>query len=232
MKRCKQLILVGCVVLIGLSAGMVYSGQQNKVSDEFRKNFIENFKRTGLNTTPGDAMMLRILVESARCKRGVEVGSATGFGAINMGIAFERTGGHLYTLEIDPDTVKVCRNNIKKMGLENTVTCIEGDALKTLPKLEGQFDFVFIDAVKSDYLKYFKIIEPHLKPGAVVVGDNVIRTFRPAPTTTPSSSAPPTKRKTACRSATRSGRVCFAHHFVARASRPRITGRSCPEHIG
>jgi predicted O-methyltransferase YrrM len=157
---------------------MVYSGERKKVSGEFRKEFIKNFKRTGLNTTPGDAMMLRILVASSGARRGVEVGSATGYGAINMGIAFERNGGHLYTLEIDPDTVTVCRQNIKKMGLENTVTCIEGDALETLPKLEGEFDFVFIDAVKSDYLKYFKIIEPHLKPGAVVVGDNVIRSAR------------------------------------------------------
>lgn len=178
MKRCKQLILVGCVLLIGVSAGMVHSSQQRKVSDEFRKDFIKNFQRTGLNTTPDDAMMLRILVASAGAKRGVEVGSASGFGAINMGIAFERNGGHLYTLEIDTDSVKVCRENIEKMGLENTVTCIEGDALKTLPKLEGEFDFVFIDAVKGDYMKYLKIIEPHLKPGAVVVGDNVIRSAR------------------------------------------------------
>jgi predicted O-methyltransferase YrrM len=178
MKRCGRLILVGCLVLIGVNVVMVYSGERKKVSNEFRKEFIENFKRTGLNTTPGDAMMLRILVASSGAKRGVEVGSATGYGAINMGIAFERNGGHLYTLEIDPDTVKVCRENIRKMGLENTVTCIEGDALKTLPKLEGEFDFVFIDAVKSDYLKYLQIIEPHLKPGAVVVGDNVIRSAR------------------------------------------------------
>ncbi|MHC4118546.1 MAG: O-methyltransferase [Planctomycetota bacterium] len=178
MKRCKQLILVGCLILLGINVVMVYSGQRNKVSDQFRKDFIKNFKRTGLNTTPGDAKMLRILVASAGCKRGVEVGSATGFGAINMGIAFERNGGHLYTLEIDPETVKACRKNIEKMGLENTVTCIEGDALKTLPKLEGQFDFVFLDAVKSDYLKYLKIIEPHLRPGAIVVGDNVIRSAR------------------------------------------------------
>ena len=178
MKRCKQLILVGCLVLIGVNVVMVYSGQRKKVSDEFRKDFIKNFKRTGLNTTPGDAMMLRVLVASAGAKRGVEVGSATGYGAINMGIAFERNGGHLYTLEIDPDTVKVCRDNLKKVGLVNTVTCIEGDALKTLPKLEGEFDFVFLDALKGDYMKYLKIIEPHLKPGAVVVGDNVIRSAR------------------------------------------------------
>ena len=175
MKRFRLLALVLCVALVGFNVVFVYSGERNKFSDEFRKRFIKNFQRNWLNTTEGDAMMLRILVESAKAKRGVEVGSANGFGAINMGIAFERTGGHLYTLEIDPQSVKECRENLKKVGLEKTVTCIEGDALKILPTLEGEFDFVFIDAVKRDYLKYLKIIEPKLKPGAVIVGDNVIR---------------------------------------------------------
>ena len=178
MKRFRLLTLVLCVALVGFNVVLVYSGEQNKMNNEFRKRFIKNFQRTSLNTTEGDAMMLRILAESAGVKRGLEVGSANGFGAINMGIAFERNGGHLYTLEIDPQSVKECRENLKKVGLENTVTCIEGDALKTLPTLEGEFDFVFIDAVKRDYLKYLKIIEPKLKPGAVIVGDNVIRSAR------------------------------------------------------
>ena len=177
MKRHKLLIIVLCI-LVGINSVLVFSGQQNKMSDEFRNKFVKNFQRTMLNTTEGDAMMLRILVESCQAKRGIEIGSASGFGAVNMGIAFERTGGHLYTLEIDPQMVKQCRDNLQKVGLENTVTCIEGDALKTLPTLEGEFDFVFIDALKSDYMKYLKLIEHKLKPGAVVVGDNVIRSAR------------------------------------------------------
>jgi predicted O-methyltransferase YrrM len=177
MKWHKLLIIVLCV-LVSVNVALVYSSQQNKMSNEFRNKFVKNFQRTMLNTTEGDAMMLRILVESSRAKRGIEVGSATGFGAINMGIAFERTGGHLYTLEIDPQMAKQCRDNLRKVGLQNTVTCIEGDALKTLPTLEGEFDFVFIDALKSDYMKYLKLIEHKLKPGAVIVGDNVIRSAR------------------------------------------------------
>jgi len=106
MKRCRLLILVVCTALIGFNGLLVYSGEQNKKSAEFRNEFIKNFQRTGLNTTPGDAMMLRILVESSGAKRGIEVGSASGFGAVNMGIAFERTGGHLYTLEIDPQSAR------------------------------------------------------------------------------------------------------------------------------
>ncbi len=173
MKRYGHLIL--CAALLSCGAILAYSADQDKTSREFREQFIKDFHRTGMDTTIGDAMMLRILVESARCKRGVEVGSYNGFGAINMGIGFERTGGHLYTLEIDPRRVKECRDNLQKVGLENTVTCIEGDALKTLPTLQGEFDFVFLDALKQDYFKYLKLIEPKLKPGAVIVADNVIR---------------------------------------------------------
>jgi len=178
MKRFRLLIPVLCLCLVGFSVLLAYSDEQNKTNSEFREQFIKSFQRSWLNTTTGDAMMLRILVESMKAKRGVEVGSANGFGAINMGIGFERNGGHLYTLEIDPKMVKECRENLRKVGLENTVTCIEGDALKTLPTLQGQFDFVFIDAVKRDYFKYFKLLEPKLKPGAVIVADNVIRSAR------------------------------------------------------
>jgi len=159
-----------CASLTSLQAAD-YKG----VSTEARQKLLKEFKRIGLNTAPGDAMFLRILVESRGAKRGVEVGSATGYGAINMGIAFERTGGHLYTIDIDPKMVEATRENLKRFGLEKTVTAIEGDALKELPKLEGEFDFVFLDALKRDYLKYLQALAPKLKAGALVVADNVIR---------------------------------------------------------
>ncbi len=178
MKQYGHLMVILSVVAMACGATLAYAAEQDKTSREFREQFIKDFDRSGMDTAIGDAMMLRILVESATCKRGVEVGSFKGFGAINMGIGFERTGGHLYTLEIDPRRVRDCRENLKKVGLEKTVTCIEGDALKTLPTLEGEFDFVFIDALKQDYLKYLKLIEPKLKPGAVIVADNVIRSAR------------------------------------------------------
>ncbi len=169
---------IGAVLLWAMvifSVSFAVAGDTKPVSGAERQTFVDSFPKNGLNTTPGDAMMLRILVESRSAQRGVEVGSFTGYGAINMGIAFERTGGHLYTLEIDPEAMKTCRENVDKMGLAKSVTCIEGDALKTLPALEGEFDFVFIDAVKKDYFRYFKHIEPKLKRGAVIVADNVIK---------------------------------------------------------
>ena len=162
-----------------MAAGLIGQAPAGRpVSDEFRQQFIRDFKRIGLNTTVGDAAFLRILVASAGCKRGIEVGSATGFGAINMGLSFERNGGQLLTLDIDPKMIQTTRANVAAMGLEQTVTAIEGDALKTLASLTGEFDFIFIDALKPDYLKYLKTIEARLKRGAVVVADNVIRSER------------------------------------------------------
>ena len=178
MKRHRLMIGAACICIIGAGVYMARAAEQDKTSQGFRDQFIKDFHRIGLNTTPGDAMMLRILIESSGAKRGIEVGSATGFGAVNMGIGFERTGGHLYTLDIDSEMVRKTRENLQKVGLEKTVTVVQGDALKTLAELEGEFDFIFIDALKQDYFKYFKLIEHKLKPGAIVVGDNVIKSER------------------------------------------------------
>ena len=181
MRHYRLPLLALSLALVALVGASVRSGEANKMTDAEREEFIKNFNRTGMDTTPGDAMLLRILVEARKAKRGVEVGSYKGFGAINMGIGFERNGGRLYTLEINPETADQCRENLKTVGLEKTVTCITGDALKTLPKLEGDFDFVFIDAVKRDYFKYLKAIEPKLVPGAVIVADNTIRSAKAMP---------------------------------------------------
>lgn len=178
-------VCVMFMVLIASAGFMPISAADEAVSIEdlaspgeiqaFRLHYIENFQRTGLNTTIGDARLLRILVESCNLKRGIEVGTATGFGAINMGMAFERNGGELITIDISHDMVVKAREHIKKMGLEKSVKVKEGDALKVIPELEGKFDFIFIDALKQDYFNYFKAALPMLKAGSVIVADNVIK---------------------------------------------------------
>ena len=178
MKRFPLTMLGLAAMLAPLGAAIGAGGGEGRMTDAQREQFLKDFDRTGMDTTPGDAMLLRILVEASGAKRGVEVGSYKGFGAMNMGIAFERTGGHLDTVEINPGTAEACRANLKKVGLQDTVTCITGDALKVLPGLEGKYDFVFIDARKSDYMRYLKALEPKLVPGAVIVADNTIRSAR------------------------------------------------------
>jgi caffeoyl-CoA O-methyltransferase len=171
-------VCLATVALLSAGACAVRAQEPNKTSAEFRRVFLEKFQWTSMNTTAGDAMLLRILIETRGAQRGVEVGTNSGYGAINMGIGFERTGGHLYTVEISPRMVQTARQNLEKVGLEKIVTVLEGDALKVLPTLEGEFDFVFLDALKPDYLKYLKLLEPKIKRGATLVADNVIESAR------------------------------------------------------
>lgn len=142
---------------------------------ELRHDFIKNFKRLGMNTTPDDATFLRILIESSRAKRGLEIGTANGFGAINMGLGFERSGGSLTCVEADADMVKTARANIKTMRLQETITVVKGEGLRVIPRLEGPFDFVFLDAMKQEYLGYFRAVEPKLARRALIVADNAIQ---------------------------------------------------------
>jgi len=142
---------------------------------QFRTDFIQNFQRIEFNATPGDARLLRILIESSKLKNGLEIGVATGYGAIVMGLGFEQNGGHLTSVDSDGEMVKTARANIRKMRLQEVVTVVKGVALKTIPQLDGPFDFVFIDAAKEEYLGYLRAVEPKLKARAVIVADNVIQ---------------------------------------------------------
>jgi predicted O-methyltransferase YrrM len=176
-------LLLGAVgILCGCTGAWSASDESASVKNmndqernEYRMEYIENFQRTGLNTTPGDANFLRIMVESTKARRGIEVGTATGYGALLMGLAFEANGGELITIDIDPKMVQAAREHLENMGLSEVVEVKEGDALQVLGELEGEFDFLFIDALKRDYLKYFKLAEPKLKPGALIIADNVIQ---------------------------------------------------------
>ena len=79
---------------------------------------------------------------------------------------------YLTTIEIHADEAELARKNIKKAQISAAVDVIVGDAIKILPKLSGKFDMVFIDAEKSEYLAYLRLIEKRLHKGSVVVADN------------------------------------------------------------
>lgn len=150
----------------------------DKTSGESRARLLEQIPRNSLSSTLGDSMMLRVLIRNGNLQRGIEVGVALGYGAIHMGIAFEQTKGTLTSIEIDPQRAETARRNVVAAGLEKTVNVVQGDALAVLPKLEGKFDFIYLDAMKPDYLKYLKAVEPKLNKGAIIAADNVIVSAR------------------------------------------------------
>lgn len=107
----------------------------------------------------------------------LEIGTLHGYSAILMADSLSDDDGKLITIEIDKNLAGVARKNIDKAGLSNKIKVICGNAVDVIPTLARyKFDLVFLDAVKSEYLQYLKLIEDNnlMKENSVVVADNVI----------------------------------------------------------
>jgi predicted O-methyltransferase YrrM len=111
------------------------------------------------------------LLDKHRPVNALEIGSLLGYSAILIASAMPPKG-RLTCLEANAYLAKFVKANVAEAGLGKRVKVIQGEALRSIPLLPGRFDFVFIDAVKEDYLDYLRQLEPKLKPGAVIVADN------------------------------------------------------------
>lgn len=121
-----------------------------------------------------DGRFLRVLVVSSRAKRVVEIGGANGYSAIWIGLGLRETGGRLTTIEYDPARAKDAEANIRAAGLADIVQVVSGDAFKAIPGIAGTFDFVFLDAWKKDYQRFFDLVFPRLDAGGLFVAHNVV----------------------------------------------------------
>ena len=107
----------------------------------------------------------------------LEIGTLHGYSAILMGNLLPDDTGKLITIEIDRDLANIAMKNIEKAGLSHKIKVICNDAIDVIPVLDGhKFDMVFLDAIKTQYLRYLKLTEEKnlINEGSVVVADNVI----------------------------------------------------------
>lgn len=121
-----------------------------------------------------DGKFLRVLIGATGAKQVLEIGAASGYSAIWMGLGLRQTGGKLVTIEYDPIRAKEAAANIQRAGLSDIVQVIAGDAFKEVPKVPGGFDLVFLDAWKPDYKKFFDLVFPRVTPGGLFMAHNVI----------------------------------------------------------
>jgi predicted O-methyltransferase YrrM len=117
----------------------------------------------------------RVLVDSLkqyRPRRVLEIGTLVGYSSILMAQHLPEDGT-ITTIEIDRDRAELAREHFKQAGLSERIMLLVGPALKVIPKLQGPFDMLFLDAAKNEYYRYLKASEPKLGEHAVVVADNV-----------------------------------------------------------
>lgn len=121
-----------------------------------------------------DGRFLRVLIASSGAKRALEIGGASGYSAIWMGMGLRETGGTLVTIEYDETRAKELMENIRRAGLSDVVAVVSGDAFRRIPELQGEFDFVFLDAWKKDYKRFFDLVYPRLSARGLFVAHNVV----------------------------------------------------------
>ena len=121
-----------------------------------------------------DGRFLRVLVAMRQAKSVLEIGAASGYSGIWLGLGARESHGHVVSIEFDPQRAKEAADNIQKAGLTDVVRVIHGDAFAEIPKLQGTFDLVFLDAWKPDYIKFFDMVYPRLDPGGVFLAHNVV----------------------------------------------------------
>jgi caffeoyl-CoA O-methyltransferase len=128
---------------------------------------------TYLNVPVQDGRMLRVLAESSGAGNVVEVGTSTGYSALWLCLALQKTGGRLTTFEIDHGRALMAREHFREAGVEKNVTLIEGDAHETVSRAKGPIELVFIDADKEGYLDYLSRLLPLVRPGGLIVAHNI-----------------------------------------------------------
>ena len=128
------------------------------------------------NISRPTANFLNMMIKITQAKNVIEVGTSNGYSGIWLAKALKQTGGKLTTIEFYEKRQSIAKENFKICGVDDVVRPIQGSACEVLASFDEneKFDFVFIDACKREYVKYFEMIKPHLTSKALIVADNII----------------------------------------------------------
>ena len=122
--------------------------------------------------SPETAALLKVLVKLHKPVRILEAGTAIGYSSIVMAQAYP--DAVIDTIEIDEDMATIANNNIREVGYENRIRILLGDALEIMQCLTSTFDLIFLDAAKGQYLEYPEPALRLLRPGGLLISDNVL----------------------------------------------------------
>ena len=150
-----------------------YSAPQGDVLDWLER---ESWLRTShgrMVAGPEVGAFLRLLVQEMKPRRVLELGTFTGYSTIWMASALPE-GGRIDTLEINDELEDLIREAFRRAGVADRVRLVIGDALDILPIIGETYDLAYIDANKRDYVAYYQSVIELVRPGGLIVADNVL----------------------------------------------------------
>jgi predicted O-methyltransferase YrrM len=142
------------------------------------------FRDVYSSVTLESGALLYLIARAIQAKRVVEFGSSFGISTIYLATAVrdnlaqgQSSTAQVTGSEMEPQKCAAATGNIEAAGLSSIAKILQGDALETLRSIEGPIDLVFLDGRKDLYLPVLKLLEPKLRPGAVILSDNIF-TFK------------------------------------------------------
>jgi caffeoyl-CoA O-methyltransferase len=133
----------------------------------------ETLERPQMLTGTIEGRFLELLVHGLAARRVLEIGTYSGYGTLSMAAGLPE-GGRIDTCELSEEHAAVARRYLKRAGLADRVTVHVGPALATIQALEGEWDFVFIDADKENYVAYYEEVLPRLTSHGLIAADNTL----------------------------------------------------------
>lgn len=158
-----------------------HSERDDDLLRELRERTAQLGDEAEMQIAPEQGTLLQMLVAISGAKRAIEIGTFTGYSALCIARGLGEDG-HLTCLDKSEEWTQIAREFWKRAGVENRISLKIGDAAQTLRVLaqgvvapDEMFDFAFLDADKPGYDLYYETLLPHLKTGALILFDNMMR---------------------------------------------------------
>lgn len=144
----------------------------NHVQQQVLKE-LESTAENFWNVSRATANFLSMLIKISGAKNVLELGTSNGYSGIWLAEALKQNDGHLTTVEFWDNRLQIAQENFEKCNLSDLITTKLGSATEVIKMLNDEYDMIFIDANKSEYIKYFNLLHPMLKKGGIIAADNV-----------------------------------------------------------
>lgn len=145
--------------------------------NEVTRSILKQLEQTSQeywNISSQSGNFMNMLIKLMKAKDVLEIGTSNGYSGLWIADALKETGGHLITIEFWEKRQCLAREYFKKCGLSDIITCKIGSAYDVIKdEIKQEFDLIFIDANKQEYIKFFEAVHPLLKKGGVILADNI-----------------------------------------------------------
>src|ERR671937_431178 len=150
-----------------------HTTQPEPLLAELARETRETLESPQMLTGTVEGRFLEMLVYATGARRVLELGTSSGCSALSMAAGLPE-GGHVDTCEVDEEHAAVARRYIEQSPYAHRIRLHLGPALETIERLEGEFDLVFIDADKENYVNYYEAVLPRLSERGIIAADNTL----------------------------------------------------------